>query len=220
MRASPDVRSTAQDKLLLTTLSCEDHHRHEMSVADPGPAGTNDPTGPIRLPKWWQAAVIAATSGALALPGYVLWQSVTTCGGGLECLLNLPVAGAFSVVVMPVTAWLVWKGCRIPRPFLLAVATVAMVWRGLLSNRVRLGVVALIPLLSLAGHAVGERVARQQHQDRLSAIGVTMYIPEISDRATPSDASAWGTLSPRPRATSRSPTATSQPTARTRRARS
>ncbi|MEP7193615.1 MAG: hypothetical protein ABI903_12205 [Actinomycetota bacterium] len=81
-----------------------------MSVADPGPAGTNDPTGPIRLPKWWQAAVIAATSGALALPGYVLWQSVTTCGGGLECLLNLPVAGAFSVVVMPVTAWLVWKG--------------------------------------------------------------------------------------------------------------
>lgn len=193
------------------------------------------PARPARPPKWWEVAVIAATSGALALPGYALWQIATTCGNGFECGFNTLFSGAFSVVVMPVASALVWKGCRIPRPFLLAVATVAighliavpvtngigvnadglargttlaplvyvligvmsglaaivLVWRGTWSAWVRVGVVPLIAVLSLAGHALGERVARQQHQDRLSAIGVTMYLPDISDRATPSNASVF-----------------------------
>jgi hypothetical protein len=55
------------------------------------------------------------------------------------------------------------------------------------------GVLALIALLSLAGHAIGERVSVQQHEDRLRAVGVTIYLPDFSDRATPSDAWAWGT---------------------------
>lgn len=211
----------------------------EMTADDASPAGTNHPTRPARPPKWWEVAVIAATSGALALPGYALWQFATTCGDGLECILNLPIAGAFSVVVMPAMSWLVWKGCRIPRPFLLAVATVAighliavpvtngigdslanaegltsattlaplvyaligvmsglaaivLVWKGIWSDGVRVAVVPLIVVLSLAGHGLGERVARQQQQDMWSAVGVTIYLPGISDRVTPTDASVLG----------------------------
>lgn len=210
----------------------------EMTAAAAGPAGTNYTTRPApstRPPKWWEVALIVATSGALALPGYALWQVATTCGNGFECGFNSLFSGAFSVVVMPVASALVWRGCRIPRPFLLAVATVAighvlavpvangigantdglargttlvplvyvlvgvisglaaivLVWMGTWSWWVRVGVVPLIAVLSLAGHAFGERVARQQHQDRLSATGVTMYLPNISDRATPSFASAF-----------------------------
>jgi len=201
---------------------------------------SNHPTRPARPPRWWEAVIIATTSGALALPGYALWRSVTTCGEGLECLLNLPIAGAFSVVVAPVTAWVVWGLCGIPRPFLLGVVTVAighvmavsvangfgeefggaeapigqtvlapaavyvligvvsglaamvLVWRGTWSRRVRVGVVVLIALLSFAAHARDSRVAVQQQEDRLRAVGVTIYLPDISDRVTPWEASTFG----------------------------
>lgn len=73
-------------------------------------------------------------------------------------------------------------------------AAIVLVWDGIWSRRIRVGVVALIPQLSLAGHANRRAGAWQHHQDRLSAIGVTMYLPDISD-ATPSGASAWGTAS-------------------------
>jgi hypothetical protein len=211
------------------------------TAADANPAGTNDPAGPsrhARPPKWWEVAVIAATSGAAALAEYALWHSVTTCGDGLECMLNLPIAVAFSFGA-PVNAGMLWRVCGIPRPFLLAVATAAighllavplakgfgdgfgdyldagpvsgtaparvyvligvvsglaaivLVCEGIWSRRIRVGVVALIALLSLAGHAIGERVSVQQHEDRLRAVGVTIYLPDFADLATPSVAWAW-----------------------------
>ena len=55
----------------------------------------------------------------------------------------------------------------------------------------RVIVVLLVAWSSFAVHARHDRLYQEHREDELRAVGVTPYLPDISDRATPSYASAW-----------------------------
>ena len=207
----------------------------ETTTRDERPAGTASSGPPAGRPVWHDAAIIAGTSAVLAFVSYVFWQDATTCDEGFACIGADLFAAAFSAVVVPTAAWILWRLCRIPRAFLLAAATTAighvladvvggiqkighgfssetplasapvyiivgivsglaaalLAGKGTWSRWVRVLVVLLVALASFAVHARYEHLYMQHRENDLRAVGVTMYLPNISDRATPSHASSW-----------------------------